>query len=107
MIPRSHCFIETLPRRGYRFILPPQLFQPLSSAPGLTITPSASPSAASPDQDFADSIAVFPFESAGCDPEMEYLSDGITESLINSLSRLGRLRVVAPDHDVSLSGAGS
>jgi serine/threonine protein kinase/tetratricopeptide (TPR) repeat protein len=44
--------------------------------------------------EFADSIAVFPFENAGKDPEMEYLSDGITETLINRLSRVGRLRVV-------------
>ena len=44
--------------------------------------------------DLADSIAVFPFENAGKDPEMEYLSDGITESIINNLSRVGRLRVV-------------
>jgi serine/threonine protein kinase/Tfp pilus assembly protein PilF len=44
--------------------------------------------------EFEDSIAVFPFENAGRDPEMEYLSDGVTETLINSLSRLERLRVV-------------
>jgi eukaryotic-like serine/threonine-protein kinase len=44
--------------------------------------------------EFADSIAVFPFENAGKDPEMEYLSDGITETIINNLSRVGRLRVV-------------
>ena len=44
--------------------------------------------------DFSDSIAVFPFENAGGAPELEYLSDGITETIINSLSRLRRLRVV-------------
>ena len=43
---------------------------------------------------FADSIAVFPFGNAGADPEMEYLSDGITETTINSLSRITGLRVV-------------
>jgi serine/threonine-protein kinase len=41
-----------------------------------------------------DSIAVLPFANAGGDPDMEFLSDGITESLINSLSRLSKLRVV-------------
>ncbi|MCH7765633.1 MAG: tetratricopeptide repeat protein [Acidobacteria bacterium] len=42
-----------------------------------------------------DSIAVLPFENVGGDPEAEYLSDGIAESLINSLSRLPGLKVMA------------
>ena len=42
-----------------------------------------------------DSLAVIPFENVGGNPDMEYLSDGITESLINSLSRISSLRVVA------------
>ncbi len=42
-----------------------------------------------------DSIAVLPFENATGDPNTEYLSDGITESIINSLSHLPKLRVMA------------
>ena len=42
------------------------------------------------------SLAVLPFANASNDPEMEYLSDGITESVIHTLSRVGkRLRVMA------------
>jgi eukaryotic-like serine/threonine-protein kinase len=41
-----------------------------------------------------DSIAVLPFVNAGGDPNMEYLSDGISENLINSLAQLPNLRVV-------------
>jgi serine/threonine protein kinase/tetratricopeptide (TPR) repeat protein len=41
------------------------------------------------------SLAVLPFENAGGDPEHEYLSDGITGSLINILARLPKLRVMA------------
>jgi serine/threonine protein kinase/tetratricopeptide (TPR) repeat protein len=41
-----------------------------------------------------DSVAVLPFANLGGDPDTEYLGDGITESLINSLSHLSKLRVV-------------
>jgi serine/threonine protein kinase/Tfp pilus assembly protein PilF len=41
-----------------------------------------------------DSIAVLPFINAGCDADTDYLCDGITESLINSLSEIPKLRVV-------------
>jgi serine/threonine protein kinase/Tfp pilus assembly protein PilF len=41
-----------------------------------------------------DSIVVLPFENVGGEPDSAYLSDGITESLINSLSQLSELRVV-------------
>jgi eukaryotic-like serine/threonine-protein kinase len=41
-----------------------------------------------------DSIAVLPFENETGDPETEYLSEGITETIINSLAQLPQLRVV-------------
>ena len=40
-----------------------------------------------------DSLAVLPFTNAAGDPDSEYLSDGLTESLINSLSQLPYLKV--------------
>ena len=42
-----------------------------------------------------DSVAVLPFVNVGGDTGTEYLSDGITESLINSLSQLPNLKVIA------------
>jgi eukaryotic-like serine/threonine-protein kinase len=42
-----------------------------------------------------DSLAVLPFENASRDPENEYLSDGITGSLINILATVPKLRVMA------------
>jgi eukaryotic-like serine/threonine-protein kinase len=44
-----------------------------------------------------DSVAVLPFVNASADPNVEYLSDGITESLINSLSMLPHLKVMSRD----------
>jgi len=41
------------------------------------------------------SVAVLPFVNSSGDPETEYLSDGITESLINNLSQLPHLQVMA------------
>lgn len=42
-----------------------------------------------------DSLAVLPFGNAGGDPEHEYLGDGITGTLINTLATLPKLRVMA------------
>ena len=42
-----------------------------------------------------DSLAILPLINQSGDPDLEYLSDGITEALINNLSRLTRLRVMA------------
>jgi serine/threonine-protein kinase len=42
-----------------------------------------------------DSLAILPFANVGADPNSEYLSDGITENLINSLSQSPGLRVTA------------
>jgi TolB-like protein len=41
------------------------------------------------------SVAVLPFLNESGDPNTEYLSDGISESLINSLSQLSQLKVIA------------
>src|ERR1700674_2205509 len=41
------------------------------------------------------SIAVLPFANASKDPEMDYLSEGLSEEITNSLSRLPNLQVMA------------
>ena len=51
-----------------------------------------------------DSIAVLPFVNASGDPNAEYLSDGITESIISSLSQLPQLRVMARSTVFSYKG---
>jgi len=64
--------IETLPRRGYRFI------GTLEAKPGRI-----------------ESLAVLPLENLSCDPEQEYFAEGMTEALINTLAKVGALRVTS------------
>ena len=46
-------------------------------------------------RDKIDSLAVLPFANTGGDPNAEYLSDGITEGIINNLSQLPNLGVMS------------
>ena len=56
------------------------------------------------DGETIDSVAVLPFVNASGDPNTEYLSDGITESLINSLSQLPHLKVMSRDSAFHVQG---
>ena len=47
------------------------------------------------DESSIDSIAVLPFVNTNDDPEVDYLADGISDSVINSLARLPKLRVIS------------
>jgi TolB-like protein/Flp pilus assembly protein TadD len=50
------------------------------------------------------SIAVLPFDNQNRDPDTDYLSDGIPESIIHSLSQLPQLRVMARSTVFSYKG---
>lgn len=50
------------------------------------------------------SVAVLPFTNEGGDSEMEYLSDGISESLIDSLSQLSGWKVIASSSSFKYKG---
>ena len=54
-----------------------------------------------------DAIAIMPFVNASSDPQVEYLSDGLTESLINSLSQLPHLSVMSRSSVFRYKGKGT
>jgi TolB-like protein/Tfp pilus assembly protein PilF len=70
-------FVETISGKGYRFIAPVNAML------------------LGRHQEAIDSVAVLPFVNDSADPDAKYLSDGITETLINNLSQISNLRVVA------------
>src|SRR5207247_11327594 len=49
-----------------------------------------------------ESIAVLPFANQSNDTNVEYLSDGLTESIINSLTQLPNLKVRSEEHTSEL-----
>lgn len=70
--PENPRFIETIPRRGYRFVAK------LNQHPTCI-----------------RSLAVLPLENLSRDPEQEYFAEGLTEALINTLVKIGELQVVS------------
>jgi DNA-binding winged helix-turn-helix (wHTH) protein len=81
--------IQTIPKRGYRFI----------AAVNRSVV---SPSTASAETN--DSIAVLPFINVSSDPENEFFADGITEEIINALAQIKDLHVVARSSAFSFKG---
>jgi TolB-like protein/Tfp pilus assembly protein PilF len=84
-------FIETLPKRGYRFIArqPSQRTQTAAEMGSLQGVVSPSADLQQP------SIAVLPFTNVSGDKEQEYFSDGLAEEIINALAQIPGLRVTA------------
>jgi TolB-like protein len=69
-------FIETLPRRGYKFIAPVERV-PSQRVPRI------------------DSLAVLPLDNLSGDPAQEYFCDGLTEELICAAAKITSLRVIS------------
>jgi TolB-like protein len=77
-------WIETLPRRGYRYVGP-------AVATGLDgAVPASKP--ALPDK---PSVAVLPFANLSSAPDQEYFADGMVDDIIIGLSRIRWLFVIA------------
>ena len=79
-------FIETLPRRGYKFIAQVEKLRS-RHAPQI------------------DSLAVLPLDNLCGDPAEEYFCDGLTEELICALARIASLRVISRTSAMSYKGS--
>ena len=83
-------WIETVPKQGYRFMTSVSEFTSEDA-----IEESNFGNGQNADNEIINSVAVLPFENEGCGSTGEYLSDGLMESITNSLSRSCKLRVMA------------
>ena len=84
----ARAYVETVPKVGYRF----SAHVRSAGADGAGRAPRVAPAAeAEAPAEAIDSVAVLPLLNVGGGVEDEYLSDGITESIISSLSLVPRL----------------
>ncbi|MBO9648174.1 MAG: winged helix-turn-helix domain-containing protein [Variovorax sp.] len=81
-------WIETLPRRGYRYVGPAVTMQDPDQAP----LPLALPALALPDK---PSVAVLPFSNLSGDADQDYFMEGIVDDVITGMSRINWLFVIA------------
>ena len=80
-------FIETLAKRGYRFIAPSHA--PRVSEQTMAVRRQSNETHRPP------SIAVLPFENMSDDKENEYFGDGLAEEILQVLNRISGLKVIA------------
>jgi TolB-like protein/tetratricopeptide (TPR) repeat protein len=90
-----------------RFLLSPRLGQQLVE-PVAIVTEGMQPSnpESTGPHNLHSSIAVLPFVNMSSDPEQEYFSDGISEELLNLLTRIPNLRVISRSSAFSFKGKG-
>jgi len=103
--PGGDGWIETLPRRGYRFIGPVVT----NNEAGLPATTIAQPDAnvssmMAPVLPDKPSIAVLPFQNMSGSPDQEYFADGMVEEIITALSRIKWLFVIARNSSFTYKG---
>jgi TolB-like protein len=92
---QAAAWIETLPRRGYRYVGPP-----VASQDSLADVRSA-PALALPEE---PSIAVLPFANLSGDSTQDYFADGVVDDIITGLSRVKWLFVIARSSTFTYKG---
>src|SRR5262245_29379185 len=100
--PGGEKWIETLPRRGYRFVGPASI----RDQGALTSGSRAAnfPGSSNPTLPDRPSIAVLPFQNISAEPEQEYFADGMAEEIITALSRIPSLFVIARNSSFTYKG---
>jgi adenylate cyclase len=76
----------------------------IAIAAGMVFRPGGEPDDPIPAMPAGPTLAVLPFQNMSGDPEQEYFSDGITDNLINDLSKLGNLTVMARHSSFAYKG---
>src|SRR5215472_4316276 len=102
--PGGERWIETLPRRGYRFVGPVRIDRgDIAAVPEVANSSMAAvaPVLTLPAQ---PSIAVLPFQNMSDEPEQEYFADGMVEEIITALSRFRSLFVIARNSSFTYKG---
>jgi TolB-like protein/Tfp pilus assembly protein PilF len=83
----AESWIETLPRRGYRYVGPPVITNDPDAA--------GDRSAPAPTLPEKPSVAVLPFANLSGDSEQQYFADGMVDEIITGLARINWLFVIA------------
>ena len=83
-------YIQTVARRGYRFVAGVRPIGEGGDARATNGEHGPNGENATP-----PTVAVLPFINVTRDPDTEYLADGLTENLVNNLSRVSKLRVMS------------
>jgi TolB-like protein/tetratricopeptide (TPR) repeat protein len=84
----AESWIETLPRRGYRYVGP-------ALATNVPDASTAAQAASAPTLPDKPSVAVLPFSNLSGDPQQEYFADGMVDDIITGLARVKWLFVIA------------
>jgi adenylate cyclase len=95
-------YVETVPRRGYRFIGDRDDEDAREVASDVRGRDSSDPAGTAMP---ADSLAVLPFADLSPDKDQEYFCDGLADELINALTAIRGLRVASRTSSFLLRGA--
>jgi len=92
-------YIETVPKRGYRFVVPVKEIQeeigPDISPTAAEPTPDQKENAAARNTQTVTSLAVLPAITEGKNGDLDYLADGICNNIRRSLAQLPQLHVIS------------